>query len=139
MREIMKSAICITLILSLMIGTTITASASGGAQTIEDKNAMKELEEYEKICVFSIEEVNEDISTYARVSESRRDNVEQAIQGVLDLELGSMGYQYVEDACLAELEEISSDTDVVLEAYNVLLPKNRASTPSYYGTYYSRD
>ena len=139
MKKLIKSIICIMLTLSLMFGVTFNVSANGMNQPMNDKNTTEELDGYEKICVFSKEGVEQVTSTYMQERESSGDNVEQAIQGVLDLELGSMGYQYIEDACLAELETMSSDMGIVLEEYNVLLPKNRASAPTYYGTYKSRD
>lgn len=43
-----------------------------------------------------------------------------------------MGYSYIEEACLNELESYRDD-DIILENYTVLVPKARAKT--YYGTY----
>lgn len=63
------------------------------------------------------------------------DNINQAKAGVRALKLGKMGFDYIEEACLAELKEMEENEDVMLHEYTVLIPKARAVAPSYYTTY----
>lgn len=65
--------------------------------------------------------------------ESTEDStIDEAIDYVKSLNLNDIGYSYLEEACLNELEGYKDD-DVALESYTVLVPKARAKT--YYGTY----
>ena len=58
--------------------------------------------------------------------------VDEALSYVKSLNLSDIGYSYIEEACLNELQGYKED-DVILESYTVLVPKVR--TKHLYGTY----
>lgn len=53
------------------------------------------------------------------------------------LDLNSMGYSYIEDACLAKLSSYKNAGNIQLEKYTVLVPTS--SSKNYYGTVASHD
>ncbi|MEE0191445.1 MAG: hypothetical protein U0I30_00160 [Flavonifractor plautii] len=59
--------------------------------------------------------------------------VDDAIEFVNSLDLESLGYSYIEEACLLELNEYKEAGDVELESYTVLVPK-AGSAKHYFGT-----
>lgn len=65
------------------------------------------------------------------------DSIAQAKLFVEELDLPSKGYEYIEEACLNELEAYSNQ-GAILESYTVLVPKAR-DTQSYFGTYGTHD
>lgn len=69
-------------------------------------------------------EVNSDIyySEYAS-KEAVCENIDKAINFVKDLNLEEKGFEYIEEACLTELEDYK-DCGVTLKQYTVLTPKN---------------
>ena len=88
--------------------------------------------EYDEIVVFS-EPVQEN-GIQAMSALSSEDRIQQAKDGVLALGLEEMGFGYIEDACLAELDAYAEDENVILEEYRVLIPKARASSPVFIKT-----
>lgn len=71
-------------------------------------------------------------------SQNEKENrIAEAKEYVLSLNLGDLGYQYIEDACLNELENWQAE-DSVLNSYTVLVPKSRA-TLYYLGTCADKD
>lgn len=64
------------------------------------------------------------------------DTIEAAKDYVETLNLDDIGYSYLEEACMMELDSYKND-GITLESYTVLVPKTRAKT--YYGTYLNYD
>ena len=58
---------------------------------------------------------------------------------IASLRLTEQGYEYIETACLEELDIISNDEDGLLTSISVLVPTAETSTPSYFGTYKGTD
>ena len=94
-----------------------------------------------------VEEDDFDVSRYNQYTISFSENnrvrsiattttVDEAIAYVQSLDLSENGYDYIEESCLAELEQYKLD-EVELEDYTVLIPKARAK--SFYGTYSDKD
>ncbi len=70
------------------------------------------------------------------ITQEQSDGIDEAISYVESLNLDSIGYAYIEDACLSELQSYRQQ-GMILEKYTVLVPKTR--TAQYYGTYLSAD
>lgn len=83
---------------------------------------------------YTIDFVNNERSN--SVANSSDNTVEQTKLFVQSLNLGDKGFQYVEDACLQELQEYE-ENNVEIEKYIVLVPKDSSLT--YYGTVGSND
>lgn len=69
-------------------------------------------------------------------SRNTSDNIDTAIEYVESLNLSNMGYSYLEEACVNELEGYRDD-DIVLQRYTVLVPNTREK--HYFGTYLNYD
>lgn len=115
----MKQALCVLLSLTMLLSNSITAFAS---ETTDGEFCIDNYEQYTITL--------SDAALHTRSTEST--TTDAAISYVKSLNLNDMGYSYIEEACLEELDSYKDD-DVVLESYTVLVPKARAK--SYYGKY----
>ena len=89
--------------------------------------------EYDEIVVFSDAASEDGIQPLNDLTDEER--IQQAKNGVLALGLEEMGLGYIGEACLSELDSYAESGNIILREYTVLIPKARAATPSYYGTY----
>lgn len=136
----MISVICALSLICIFTMNFAFAADEEGRITTEQDSALEEMNSYKEVPVLTAENnVNAPIEKYRSEEESQA-NVQIAKNGVLALNLDDIGLSYIEDACLAELEEISQDEDCVLNEYTVLVPKGEAkAAPSLYATYQGRD
>lgn len=118
MRKLVNILLAGVLILTM---SSITVLASDTPTSKEQDVGLSAYEQYK------IEFNQEPNKTRAESS-----NIDNAIQYVKSLNLSENGFSYIEDACLAELEQYRID-GIELEDYTVLVPKTRAK--SYFGTY----
>lgn len=118
MRKLVNILLAGVLILTM---SSITVLASDTPTSKEQDVVLSAYEQYK------IEFNQEPNKTRAESS-----NIDNAIQYVKSLNLSENGFSYIEDACLAELEQYRID-GIELEDYTVLVPKTRAK--SYFGTY----
>lgn len=116
------------LALSMVLGLGTSVFASDGRQRTED-----DLSNYDEVVVFNKDDAT--ICTYASSTDTYRTDIESAKAGVLALNLGELGLDALEDACLNELDAMAELEGVTLHEYTVLVPKNRAVSYTYYGTY----
>ena len=119
----MKKALCILLSLIMLLSASTTAFAS---EMIDKSFCVDDYNQY------TIKLFDETLHTRS----TTENTIDTAISYVKSLNLKDMGYSYIEEACLEELDSYKDD-DVVLESYTVLVPKARAK--SYYGTYLNSD
>ena len=119
----MKKALCILLSLIMLLSASTTAFAS---EMIDKSFCIDDYNQY------TIKLFDETLHTRS----TTENTIDTAISYVKSLNLKDMGYSYIEEACLEELDSYKDD-DVVLESYTVLVPKARAK--SYYGTYLNSD
>lgn len=130
-RKILSVTLATVLLCSMCI---FTVSA-----TPINQDATAEISSYDEVVVFSDKNTRGILSSDPTVGfeSAAQYNVEQAIAGVKSLNLSEQGLSYLEDACLAELNEIALDPSCKLNEYSVLIP--RATTPTFYTTYKSTD
>ena len=115
----MKKVLCILLSVTIVF----SMSTSAFADEIEDNSFW--IEDYISYTI--------DFSSINTDMRSVNDNtVDEALSYVKSLNLSDIGYSYIEEACLNELQGYKED-DVILESYTVLVPKVR--TKHLYGTY----
>ena len=112
----MKKALCILLSLIMLLSASTTAFAS---EMIDKSFCIDDYNQY------TIKLFDETLHTRS----TTENTIDTAISYVKSLNLKDMGYSYIEEACLEELDSYKDD-DVVLESYTVLVPKARAK--SYY-------
>lgn len=129
-----KRIFSLVLALVMCVGLAVPAFAEMDQASIEAVQSEKPLYDRHTIAFNTAEtaycmEDESDTSTIAQT------NIEAAKEYVLSLDLGEQGYDYVEESCLAQLEDFSTTDGFILESYTVLTPKNAAATPQYYGTY----
>ena len=130
-----KRFVCLILSLSLALIISLPVAASNN---LENDHSYRE-EDYEK---YTIDFNNTDAVMFSNQNRSsgltNEDRIELAIEYVESLELESMGYEHIEEACLSELEEYRMN-GVILDKYSVLVPLNTRSVLSYFGTYAGDD
>ncbi len=115
----MKKVLCVLLSVIMLFSISITAFAS----ETTDK----------EFCIDNYDQYTINLSNAAPHTRSTLSSTtDTAISYVKSLNLNDMGYSYIEEACLEELDSYKDD-NVVLESYTVLVPKARAK--SYYGKY----
>lgn len=120
----MKKILCIVLAISLILSINVTAFAS-------NDNGESEF------CIDNYTQYTVNLSTGNVSTRSSTGNtIDAAVEYVESLKLGDMGYSYIEEACLNELDSYRDD-GVILESYTVLVPKTR--TTYYFGTYMGID
>lgn len=128
----MKKTRLISMLCAIAMSLTLVLPVSAYENTTE----CDVLIDYDQITVFTA--YTQD-TIYQGVPKNsianRSSNIKQARKAVLALNLSEQGYSYIESACLAELDELALDTSCILNEYTVLIPKTRATTPSYYATY----
>ncbi len=132
-----KSIMVLVLCMSLLCNSIgVMASENANFDISQRDSVDVGLECYEKIPVLTTDETAK--SAYG-LEKAEKTNVEKAREALLELKLGEQGLSYIEEACLAELDELENDPNCTLNEYTVLIPKTRATTPSYYATYSGRD
>lgn len=120
----MKKTISIFLTFIMIISMSIPVLAN----TVENDGAF---------CIDNYTQFTIDLSEIeSKVRNAEANSIDTAISYVKSLDLSGMGYSYIEDACLDELNRYKDD-DVSLESYTVLVPKTRAK--QFYGTYAGHD
>lgn len=130
-RKIISTTLVAVLLCSMCM---ITASATPISQDVS-----ADLSCYDEVVVFSEKNSRGSVSYDPTIGfeSAAKNNVEQAIAGVKSLKLSEQGLSYLEESCLAELNEIALDPSCKLNEYSVLIP--RSTTPSFYTTYRSTD
>lgn len=123
----MKNRRLISFLCAIAMSLTLVLPVSAANSIVE----YDEFANYEQITVFSAATEHAP-QTFNAVSQ---DNFQLAREAVLNLNLEEQGFSYIESACLAELDELALDSNCILNEYTVLVPKNRAATPSFYTTY----
>lgn len=131
-----KIAILVLCVCLFCSSTGVVASENTDYKPLSGETIVVGLECYQKIPVLTKDDTM--VSEYD-LERSEKSNVEMAREAVLELNLAERGLSYIEEACLTELEEIEKDSNCTLNEYTVLVPKTRATNPSYYATYYGRD
>ncbi len=116
----------VSIFLALAMCLTLAAPAFAETPT-------KDEPEYDEIVVFSDTISGDGVQPLSALTNEER--IQQAREGVLALNLGKMGFSYIEEACLSELKRFSEEDSIILQEYTVLIPKNRAATPRYLDTY----
>lgn len=116
------------LALSMVLGLGTSAFAFNDRQGAEEN-----LSDYDEVVVFC----RDAVATCADTSstDSYHADIENAKAGVLALNLSEQGLAALEDACLNELDAMADLEGVTLNEYTVLVPKSRAISYTYYGTY----
>lgn len=132
----------LAVILAVGIISHYTVAFATDAQSIKISESIsnsKGINDYEQIPIFITS--SDTYSMYNTLSFEKiaKMNVEKARKAVLELNLSSQGLSYIEEACLAELDELALDSKCMLNEYIVLIPKVRSSTPAFFATYYGRD
>ena len=128
-----KIAILVLCVCLFCSSTGVVASENTDYKPLSGETIVVGLECYQKIPVLTKDDTM--VSEYD-LERSEKSNVEMAREAVLELNLAERGLSYIEEACLTELEEIEKDSNCTLNEYTVLVPKTRATNPSYYATYY---
>lgn len=122
MKRIVSFLLIATLTLAICSTTVLASDVSNNAEQEIDLNA------YEQYKI----EFNQEDGMLCSESSS----IDDAIQYVNSLKLEESGFAYIEEACLAELEQYKID-GIELEDYTILVPKTR--TKSYFGTYSGKE
>lgn len=130
-RKILSATLVAVLLCSMCM---ITASATPINQDVSTG-----LSSYDEVVVFSEKNSRGIVSSDPTIEfeKTAKYNVEQAIAGVKSLKLSEQGLSYLEEACLAELNDIALDPSCKLNEYSVLIP--RSTTPTFYTTYKNTD
>lgn len=129
-----KTIISMILTLSMCLSLTVPAFAI-------EKTFGSEIDNYEKYTISFIGVCS--VESYSTNSQSNSEsNYDAARDYVQSLKLEQQGFGYIEESCLEQLDEYEAMENCTLNEYTVLVPKTRASTPTYYGerygvTYYS--
>jgi hypothetical protein len=129
MKKIKKllSALC-----AVCMIMTMTTSAFAAVSTSDNGNPG----EYDEFTIsFPSPAKSENKPSVMSVENINDENITTAQAYVQSLNLKNLGYQYIEDSCINQLETFKEDDDTVLTSYTVLVPKTRAATPTQYGTY----
>ena len=122
-----KRIMALALALAMMVGLTQGAFAATPEAVELNEN------DYTEVVVFSDGGQGNEIQLMNETNPI--DNIEQAKAGVRALKLGKLGFDYLEEACLAELDEMEASGNIILHEYAVLVPKTRAEHLEYCGTY----
>lgn len=115
-------------LISAFLALAICLSLSVPAFSAENNES-----EYDEIVVFSDAMTQNGIQPMSDLTNEER--IQLAKDGVQSLNLDEIGFDYIAEACLSELNGFLEEDDITLYEYTVLIPKNRAATPTYYGTY----
>lgn len=121
----MKKVISVVLSFVLLLSMSVCAFAT---TTDKDLFCIDNYTQYTINC--------SEIQSNANMRSSTGSAIDTAIEYVESLGLSDMGYSYIEEACLSELNGFKED-GVILERYTVLVPKTR--TKHYYGTLFGND
>lgn len=98
-----------------------------------DENAPRSVDDYIQYTItFDTQNTGEIASYDSFDGNNTEDTITLAMEFVDSLDLNSMGYSYIEDACLAELSSYKNAGNIQLEKYTVLVPAS--SSKNYYGT-----
>lgn len=101
-------------------------------ESMDDDSYSVDLDDYIKYTISFNEASN------ATRSISTESNIDAAIKYVKSLNLKESGYDYIQSACLDELDYYK-ESNIILESYTVLVPSARAASYTYYGTYSGYD
>ena len=121
----MKKIISLLLVMVLIISV---GDMNVFAATEDKSSYVFDINDYEQYTI--------DFKCKCSKSRSTDNTIDEAVQYVESLNLTNGGFDYLEEACLSELEKYKAD-DIVLDSYTVLVPK--AKTKYYYGTYSGND
>lgn len=138
-----KRVISFLLIISLIILPIMVTAVENNPEMDKRSKNDNDLVYYDEIPVLitnpeitkTLFEINDTEDSF----EINKRNVEIARKGVLDLNLSDKNLYFIEEVCLAELEEIEKTPNCILNEYTVLIPQTKASTPSFYARYSGRD
>ncbi|MGO1470476.1 MAG: hypothetical protein ACTHW2_10685 [Tissierella sp.] len=140
-----KRGISLLLTICMIVPLALPSTAYAQVNSEELKQKVDRIEEYEyeyeEIQVLTSENNNSsalNIEKIRSIEEINKKNIEIAKRGVIELDLKSKNLEFIEEACLTELEQLENDTDVVLNEYTVLVPKQKAATPTYFTKYKGR-
>ena len=118
---------------ALALALAMTVGLTQGAFAAEPEVPEFDDNDYTEVVVFSDGGQKSGIQLMSEADPM--DNINQAKAGVRALKLGKMGFGYIEEACLVELDEMEESGDVILHEYAVLIPKTRGEYLEYCGTY----
>lgn len=103
-----------------------------------NENAPRSVDDYTQYTITFDTQNTGEITSYDSFDRNNtEDTITLAMEFVDSLDLNSMGYSYIEDACLAELSSYKNAGNIQLEKYTVLVPTS--SSKNYYGTVASHD
>ena len=115
----------------LLLAMTFSLNISVSAATSNSDNDFC-IDDYEQ---YKIEFTDDQVNILAD-TDTKNNSIDEAIEYVKSLNLDSLGYSYIEEACLNELAAYK-ENEVELDSYTVLVPKARAK--KYFGTYSNKD
>lgn len=136
----MKKILSLLLVLTMVFSLSSTSFAAAGDSV--PASGEEEIDNfYEKYTI----DFSSNIETYTAEyspENANEQNIEKAKDYVMSLNLSTSGLQAIEDACLSHLNVLEDELNKVsgtLCSYSVLVPRNRALSYTYYGSYSGKD
>lgn len=133
MKNFLKRIIALS-VCCILFANMVCGSAGAVAPEYGLENEKISEDEYFRYTVDFSEE-NKENSNMVCSTDSNEMKIARAIEFVESLELDERGFEYIEQSCLAQLNDFANQKDISLESYTVLVPKTTNTTPQYFGTY----